>query len=112
MTKATQSQIAMLYIKEFSEKDLSSLETMFADNIILIDWDGMLVGKENVLAFNQTLFSQLAKIQIDIDKIAIGHDTIMLEIKVIVDSKTKIPVVDIIDFDQDNKIKQIRAYKR
>lgn len=112
MTKATQSQIAMLYIKAFSEKDLSSLETMFADNIILIDWDGMLVGKENVLAFNQTLFSQLAKIQIDIDKIAIGHDTIMLEIKVIVDSKTKIPVVDIIDFDQDNKIKQIRAYKR
>ena len=36
----------------------------------------------------------------------------MLEIKVILDSKTKIPVVDIIDFDQDNKIKQIRAYKR
>lgn len=112
MTKATQSQIAMLYIKAFSEKDLSSLETMFADNIILIDWDGMLVGKENVLAFNQTLFDQLAKIQIDIDKIAIGHDTIMLEIKVILDSKTKIPVVDVIDFDQDNKIKQIRAYKR
>ena len=58
MSKPTQSQIAMLYIKAFGEKDLSSLETMFADNVILIDWDGMLVGKENVLAFNQTLFSQ------------------------------------------------------
>jgi hypothetical protein len=112
MSKPTQSQIAMLYIKAFGEKDLSSLETMFADNVILIDWDGMLVGKENVLAFNQTLFSQLGNIQVDIDKVAIGHETVMLEIKVILDSNTKIPVVDIIDFDQDNKIKQIRAYKR
>ncbi len=112
MGKATQSQIAMLYLKAFSEKDLTSLETMFADNMTLTDWDGTMVGKQNVLAFNQTLFSQLGHIRIDIDKIAIGHDTVILEIKVILDKKTVIPVIDVIDFDQDNKIKEIRAYKR
>jgi len=110
--KATQSQIAMIYLKAFSEKDLDSLETMFADNIILTDWDGTMIGRENVLAFNRTLFSQLGHIRIDLDKIAIGHNTVIAEIKVILDNKVSIPVVDVLDFDQDNKIQQIRAYKR
>jgi hypothetical protein len=111
MGKATQSQIAMLYLKAFSEKDLASLETMFADNMILTDWDGQMIGKQNVLAFNQTLFSQLGHIRVDIDKIAIGHDTVIAEIKIVLDSKVIVPVVDVIDFDQDNKIREIRAYK-
>lgn len=111
MGKATQSQIAMLYLKAFSEKDLASLETMFADNMILTDWDGQMIGKQNVLAFNQTLFSQLGHIRVDIDKIAIGHDTVIAEIKIVLDNKVIIPVVDVIDFDQDNKIREIRAYK-
>ena len=112
MGKATQSQIAMLYLKAFSEKDLASLETMFADNMILTDWDGQMIGRENVLAFNQTLFSQLGHIRVDIDKIAQGHNTVIVEIKVILDDKVIIPVVDVIDFDQDDKIREIRAYKR
>jgi hypothetical protein len=112
MGKATQSQIAMLYLKAFSEKDLTGLETMFADNVILTDWDGQMIGRENVLAFNQTLFSQLGNIRIEIDKIAMGHNTVIAEIKVILDNKVVIPVIDVIDFDQDNKIREIRAYKR
>jgi len=112
MGKATQSQIAMLYLKAFSEKDLASLETMFAENVILTDWDGQMIGRENVLAFNQTLFLQLGNIRIDIDKIAIGHDTVIAEIKVVLDEKVSISVIDVIDFDQDNKIREIRAYKR
>jgi len=112
MGKATQSQIAMLYLKAFSEKDLASLETMFAENVILTDWEGQMIGKENVLAFNQTLFSQLGHIRIDLDKIAIGHNTVMVEILIVLDNKVKIPVVDVIDFDQDDKIREIRAYKR
>jgi hypothetical protein len=111
MGKATQSQIAMLYLKAFSEKDLVSLETMFADNMILTDWDGQMIGKQNVLAINQTLFSQLGHIRVDIDKIAMGHDTVIAEIKIVLDNKVIIPVVDVIDFDQDNKIREIRAYK-
>jgi hypothetical protein len=112
MGKVTQSQIAMLYLKAFSEKDLVSLETMFAENVILTDWDGQMIGKQNVLAFNQTLFSQLGKIRIEIDKIAMGHNTVIAEIKVILDNKIVIPVIDVIDFDQDNKRREIRAYKR
>ena len=111
MGKATQSQIAMLYLKAFSEKDLASLETMFSDNMMLTDWDGQMIGKENVLAFNQTLFSHLGHIRVDIDRIGMGHNTVMAEIKIILDDNVIIPVVDVIDFDQDNKIKEIRAYK-
>lgn len=112
MGKATQSQIAMLYLKAFSEKDIDNLEAMFSDNMILTDWEGQMIGKENVLAFNRTLFSQLGNIRIDIEKIAMGHDTVIAEIKVILDETVIIPVIDVIDFDQDNKIREIRAYKR
>ena len=36
----------------------------------------------------------------------------MVEITIVLDDKVKIPVVDVIDFDQDDKIREIRAYKR
>ena len=46
------------------------------------------------------------------DKVAVGLDTVIAEIKIIMDNVVVAAVVDVIDFDQDNKIKEIRAYKR
>lgn len=112
MGKATQSQIALLYFQTFCKKDVASLEVLFSDNIILADWQGQLVGKENVLNFNQNFFNSVNSIRIDIDRVAVGQDTVMAEIKVIVDDVIVGFVVDVLEFDQDNKIKQIRAYKR
>ena len=112
MTNPTQSQIALMYFQRFCKKDVASLEVLFSDSIVLTDWDVQVIGKENVLNFNNRFFNSVNEIRIDVDRVAIGHDTIIAEIKVILDNKVVAQVVDVIEFDQDNKIKEIRAYKR
>ena len=112
MSNPTQSQIALMYFQSFCKKDTASLEVLFSDSILLTDWDVMIVGKQNVLNFNQQFFNRVNNIRIDVDKVAVGLDTVIAEIKVIIDNVIVADVVDVIDFDQDNKIKEIRAYKR
>ena len=112
MSNPTQSQIALMYFQSFCKKDTASLEVLFSDSILLTDWDVQIVGKQNVLDFNQRFFNSVNSIGIDVDKVAVGLDTVIAEIKVIVNGKMVASVVDVIEFDQDNKIKEIRAYKR
>jgi hypothetical protein len=112
MSNPTQSQIALMYFQSFCKKDTASLEVLFSDSILLTDWDVMIIGKQNVLNFNQQFFNRVNNIRIDVDKVAVGLDTVIAEIKVIIDNVVVAAVVDVIDFDQDNKIKEIRAYKR
>lgn len=112
MSNPTQSQIALLYFQTFCKKDLASLEVLFSDNIILMDWQVQLIGRDNILNFNKKFFDSVDTIRIDVERIAIGQDTVIAEIKVVINNKINAPVVDVFEFDQDNKIKQIRAYKR
>lgn len=112
MSNPTQSQIALMYFQSFCKKDTASLEVLFSDSILLTDWDVLIIGKQNVLNFNQQFFNRVNNIRIDVDKIAVGLDTVIAEIKIIIDNVVVAAVVDVIDFDQDNKIKEIRAYKR
>ena len=112
MSNPTQSQIALMYFQSFCKKDTASLEVLFSDSILLTDWDVMIIGKQNVLNFNQQFFNRVNNIRIDVDKVAVGLDTVIAEIKVIIDNVIVAAVVDVIEFDQDNKIKEIRAYKR
>lgn len=112
MSSPTQSQIALMYFQCFCKKDLASLEVLFSDDIILTDWEVQLLGKDNILNFNKSFFNSVNTIRIEVERIAIGLDTVIAEIKVIINEKIHAPVVDVFQFDQDNKIKQIRAYKR
>ena len=112
MSNPTQSQIALMYFQSFCKKDAASLEVLFSDSIVLTDWEVQIVGKDNILKFNQNFFNSVNDIRVDVDKIAVGLDTVIAEIKVIINNAIVAQVVDVIEFDQDNKIKQIRAYKR
>jgi hypothetical protein len=112
MSNPTQSQIALLYFQSFCKKDVASLEVLFSDDIILTDWEGQIVGKDNILNFNNNFFNSVNSIRIDVDKVAVGLDTVIAEIRVIINETINASVVDVLEFDQDNKIKYIRAYKR
>ena len=101
-----------MYFQSFCKKDAASLEVLFSDSIILTDWEVQIIGKQNVLNFNQNFFNSVDTIRIDVDKVAMGLDTVIAEIKIIINNSISIAVVDVIEFDQDNKIKQVRAYKR
>lgn len=105
-------QLAIRYFQCFAEKDLASLEILFADDVTLTDWEGQALGKEAVLNFNRSVFTKLNSIEIDIKRIAVGQDCVIAEIGIIINRSSVVNVVDVIEFDQDDKIKGIRAYKR
>jgi hypothetical protein len=111
MTTLKQPQLAIRYFKAFAEKDLGSLDVLLADDIVLTDWQGQAIGKDAVLALSATIFNGCKNLGVDIEKMAIGQDTIMAELGINIDN-VKVHVVDVLDYDQDNKIKRIRAYKR
>jgi steroid delta-isomerase len=79
---------------------------------MLTSWNAQIVGRDNLLASNQKFFDSFKSLRIDVEKIALGQDTIMAEIRIVIDDNITAQVVDVFDFDQDNKIKAIRAYKR
>ena len=65
MSNPTQSQIALMYFQSFCKKDTASLEVLFSDSIVLTDWEVQVVGKDNILKFNQNFFNSVKDIRID-----------------------------------------------
>jgi ketosteroid isomerase-like protein len=110
-TALKQPQVAIRYFKAFAEKDIGSLDVLLADDVVLTDWQGQAIGKDAVLGVSSAIFNGCNKLGIDIEKIAVGQDTVMAELCINIDN-VKVHVVDVLDYDQDNKIKRIRAYKR
>ena len=63
------------YFKDFSNKNYKGLEELFADNVLLIDWDNNIKGKKKVLNFNKILLSK-NKIKVTSAVIQIGNERI------------------------------------
>ncbi len=102
---------AKRYFQYFSEKNIKDLSDMFSEDIILKDWDIELEGKEEVVAGNKNIFNVVSKLNVEVHNISQVDNRIYAEITVFADNET-IPVIDIIDFDNESKIKSIIAYKR
>lgn len=109
MNNPSLGRLALMYIKAFAEKDVGSLDVLLSDNIVLTDWELQLVGKANVMAFNEELFNKVGPIRIDIKGICTGQKSVSVEIILDIDGK-RLQVVDILEFDDENKIRYIRAY--
>ena len=82
---------------------------MFADDIILIDWNLFVNGKENVLNTNKDIFSNVDTIKIK--QLNSYSDTVCCEIIIIINNLEKIQVIDVITFNNQLKIEKIKAYK-
>ena len=69
------------------------------------------VGKAAVLLANENIFSSVDTIQVSPTSLYCEGNAIVAELKICVDKKTNLLVVDIIEFNEDGKITAIRAYK-
>ena len=100
------------YFKFFEKRDIKTLETIFTNNLILIDWENKIYGKKKVLNFCQKLFLT-NKIKIKIIKIFpdTKNKISSCQIKISLNNKIKLDVVDILYFNSNYKIKKIQAYK-
>lgn len=106
-------ELAMRYLHSYAMRDIPTMELLFADNIIFHDWNGKKEGKPNALKYIEKLFKSpnSALFELDIVRVALGQDTIMVEFTLIVNKKPTLTMVNVIDYDQDDRIKSIRVYK-
>jgi hypothetical protein len=96
------------YFELFSSKNVKGLENeIYADNVHLRDWNGEWKGKQAVLIMNETLFDNDFKVVVEDIKQADTTTIVMFDLHI---HDTILKVVDIIDWDDDLKIKRILAY--
>lgn len=106
-------EITKQYFNIFSNKDLSGLENMFSKDIGLKDWDTNVRGLENVLKVNKDIFESLEKIEINPLNIFNDGNTVIAELDIDINNgQESLLILDVIEFDSENKIIEIRAYKR
>ena len=97
------------YFEAFSNKNIEKLSLIYSENVTLIDWDIDINGKNKVLKANSELFN--LNFQLIINSIYVLDKKTFNEITIIINEE-ELKIIDVIDFDDDSKIKSIVAYKR
>ena len=107
--------------------NIEELKNIFSYDIELKDWNNNFVGKEEVLKEIELIFNSFTSIQLDvvdiynsIDIIEDGEHLIdipsdnkfICQIEISFDNKESLRVIDLIEFDNSGKIKNLTAYKR
>ena len=96
------------YFELFSTKNVKGLENeIYSDDIHLRDWNGEWRGKQAVLEMNENLFVNDFTMEVEDIKQADETTIVMFTLHI---AGTTYKVVDIIDWDDDEKIKRILAY--
>jgi len=106
------SQVVEDYLEFFESKNLDGISDLFSENCSLTDWNvGTVQGKKNVLEIFFNIFDSFEKIKVDISHF---HEDIAgvltCEIILTLDDQ-KLSVADIFEFDDDDQIHALRAYK-
>jgi hypothetical protein len=106
---------ALTYFKTFSNKDSNGLRSMFSDNVYLRDWEIFANGIDEVVDANQSIFDSVDTIVATPIRVwdFLSHEdnVVVAELEIVVNDDETLLVTDILEFDGDNKIKSVRAYK-
>ena len=103
-------ELCKRYFSYFSNKDIDNLSNVYSEDVILRDWDTAVQGKEQVLDTNKNTFDAVDNIEVIVIEQAQIHNIVYNEIEIKIDNESLL-VVDVIEFDNDNLIKSVKAYK-
>ena len=98
------------YVAAYAARDLAAIEPMLADAITLRDWKIRVVGKAAALAETRKNFQAAQQLQIDVVAVYERPGGAAAELKIVVDGRDTLYVVDVFDFDAQGRIAAIRAY--
>ncbi len=103
------------YLDAFKNKNLDVLKSMFSNDVELIDWENNIVGFDDVVSFNQDVFSAHKSINIQIKSIKSFPDSLTTQCKILITlvqkDKQTLSVIDVLTFDDNGLIKKIQAEK-
>lgn len=101
------------YFKLFSEKNISDLQNMFSDDVILVDWNIFASGKEKVVEANKNIFESVNTIEVTPICFYSNSDfSYSVQILIIVNDEERLDVIDNIKFNNEGLITSIEAYKK
>jgi len=98
------------YLAAYAARDLAAIEPMFAEAITLRDWKARVVGKAAALAETHKNFEAVQSLRIDVLAAYEREGSAAAELKIVVDGRDTLFVVDVFDFDAEGRIAAIRAY--
>lgn len=101
-------QKTLNYFNLWKNKDIDNLINLFSDDIVLKDWNGKWESKSNVIEVNKNIFLNDIKLKVLLIDVCLNTSYCTLEI--IVNGET-ISVLDVIEFNEENLICKITAYK-
>lgn len=102
--------IAKNYFSYFKNKDIEKLASLFSNKISLKDWNIELNGIKDVIDQNKIIFNDLGQFDLIINNIYEIDKIIFAEIEIITE-KDEAKVIDKIEFNSDDLIIKITAYK-
>ena len=100
------------YFEIFSNKDIQGLENLFSDDVILQDWDILAKGKKQVLDANKNIFDSIDSISVTLNNLYLDELVEICLIEIIINNEWTLKVIDIIKFNDENKIIEVSAYKQ
>ena len=102
--------ISKKYFETWENKDLVELSRLFSKEISIEDWNGSCNGIDEAIHFNKNIFEEINSLRVDIEDLYTVTNTVVAKINIFADGAS-IPVVDIVEFDNEGKIKSIKAYR-
>jgi hypothetical protein len=110
MPADTHLATARAYLAAYAARDLVAIESMFADTITLRDWKLRVSGKAAALVETRKNFEAVSHLAIEVLATYPREGGLAAELRIVVDGRDTIHVVDVFEFDADGRISAIRAY--
>lgn len=98
------------YLTAYAARDLAAIEPLFADAIVLRDWNLRVTGKAAALAETRKNFDAVQGLAIDVLAAYARDGGVAAELRIVIDGRDVLHVVDVFDIDADGRIAAIRAY--
>ena len=104
-------ELTVNYFDFFSNQEIESLKLMFDRNIKLRDWEIDAEGIDDVIKANLNIFNSVESIKVKPLLIVEEDRHVFAELDIVINGKDSIKVVDIIEYNDNSKIINIRAFK-
>ena len=105
-------KLAKKYFDLFSNKDVQSLKNLFSENVKLKDWEIDVSGINEVVKANEKIFNSVESILVTPKNIYQDNLVLICEIDILINKTEKLKVIDILKFNENNKIEEISAFKQ
>ncbi|MBX9868598.1 MAG: hypothetical protein K2X63_02265, partial [Burkholderiaceae bacterium] len=106
----TNQEKFLSYLRHYESKNLDQISEMFSEDVTLRDWRICVGGKVAAVAETKANFEAAQSIQIQPLHLYETSSAVAGELKILVDGKVELFVVDVVEFDAGGKIKAIRAF--